>query len=718
MESGRLTDGGRLRWDDEHSSLFPPHFAPSAIDAAQASSLDRSITRAKQFLMNQQHAEGYWLGELEGDSILESEFLLLLAFLGEERTETARLVANHLLELQNADGGWSLYPGGPTEASSTVKAYLALKIVGHHPNESVMQRAKDAALNAGGVEAVNSFTRYYLAMLGIISYRKCPAVPPEMILLPDWFPVNIYKMSAWSRQIVMPLSIVWAKQPVRRLSDYCQIPELFAGDPRDLPLKTPSTDKIDQTNSPSFVPWSWFFRQTDRCLKTAEFLKFKPFRSLACRRVEEWMKERFAHSDGLGAIFPPIVWSIIAFKYLGYDDRSTEVSGAREELNKLMIREGETIRLQPCKSPVWDTALTTLALRTSGISGDARPVRSAVNWLLQKEVRQRGDWSRTRPDVEPSGWFFEFNNEFYPDADDTTMVLMALVESMPGEIEGDWLVEFLQSDTPQGRVDATILAGKSNNPQQAIRELALMEKTLEAIRRGVRWLIAMQGKDGGWGAFDADNDRKILTRVPFADHNAMIDPGTTDITARVLELVGQLGIDPRKDFVQKAITFVWSQQEDDGAWYGRWGVNYIYGTWQAVTGLIAVGIPSDDPRIRRAADWLKIHQNDDGGWGESPESYDDPMKRGEGPSTPSQTAWALLALMSAGETDSTAVFNGIEFLLQIQQKDGTWPESQFTGTGFPRVFYLKYHLYRVNFPLMAIGRYRDLKSTGTDADPS
>ncbi len=387
---------------------------------------------------------------------------------------------------------------------------------------------------------------------------------------------------------------------------------------------------------------------------------------------------------------------------------SPAVRAALHELEKLVIAEGDTDRLQPCKSPVWDTALAMIALRDAGVSGDHPALRKSVDWLLPKEVRHAGDWAVRNSGHEPSGWFFEFNNAFYPDIDDTVMVVMALNRCLPNH---RWSTDFLLDDWSPHESDqdvAALLAGKTHSPESAYVGIEAVRPVLSAVHRGTRWILAMQSRDGGWGAFDPNNNREIFTRVPFADHNAMIDPSTSDLTARMLELFADLNLTTDHPAVRRAIDFVWQKQEDDYCWYGRWGVNYIYGTWQSLVGLTAIGVPIHDPRIAKAADWLIQKQQAGGGWGESPRSYDDPSLRGQGPPTASQTAWALMGLMAAGEANSDAVGRGVEYLLSTQQDDGTWQEDWFTGTGFPRVFYLKYHLYRVYFPLMALARYARL----------
>jgi len=672
--------------------------------------LQPAIQRTRDYLLGQQHDDGHWRGELEGDTILESEYILLLAFLGQGGSDQARRAANTILEKQLDEGGWAIYPGGPLEISASVKAYFALKITGHDPESDSLQRARTAILETGGAERVNSFTRYYLALLGVISYDQCPAVPPELMLIPKWMPFHIYEMSAWSRTIVVPLSLLWAHRPVRQLPPEQGIRELFRASPEELAVGMETTQQIDQLKRPTWLNWGKTFRLIDRALKLAERLRLHPLRARAVRRAAEWMVERFENSDGLGGIFPPIVWSVVALKCLGYADDSPEVRTALGELEKLAIRDGQTLRLEPCKSPVWDTALTTIALREAGVPWNHPSLRRAVQWLLSKEVRRKGDWSLSHPELDASGWFFEYENEFYPDVDDTIMVLMALGRCLPdGEHHHTWTADFFLDNWSPHEADsdaAALVSACSESSQLALSDLETASPALTAIWRGARWVLAMQCRDGGWGAFDADNDRELFTRVPFADHNAMIDPATADITARVLEMFACLNVPRHHRAVQRAVDFLWREQEADRCWYGRWGVNYVYGTWQVLVGLTAIGIPHDEARIRQAACWLKATQQTCGGWGESPRTYDDPSLRGQGEVTASQTAWALLGLMAAGEVESESVRRGIKWLLESQKDDGTWDEESFTGTGFPRVFYLKYHMYRIYFPLMALARYQ------------
>lgn len=699
MSSGQLSFGHNRLGVSEHSEM-----AESGVETR----IQTAIHRTRDQLLSLQHPDGYWCAELQGDTILESEYILLLAFLGQGQSQRAKEASAYMLDHQGPHGGWSMFPGGPLEVSGSVKAYLALKITGHDPNADYMVRARDAILRAGGIEQVNSFTRYYLAMLNLIPYDLCPAVPPEMILLPLWAPFNIYEMSAWSRTIIIPLSLLWACQPKTALAPEFQINELYATPEKTLPRTIGGVNHEGKVAG--WINWSKFFQRVDGLLKLVERMGLKPLRQRSLKLCEQWILQRLEKSDGLGAIFPPIIWTIIGLRCLGYKDDSPVIQSQMAELEKLVIRDVDAngvakVRLQPCLSPVWDTAIATIALRDAGVSRHDPAIRNSLNWLLSKEVRQAGDWKLRNPDLEPGGWFFEFNNEFYPDVDDTCMVLIAFGRCLPEGLGREWTMELFDDRAAKAPDVPVVFSGRSATAERAIAEMEAAAPMVSALRRGVRWLKAMQSKDGGWGAFDADNTREVLTKVPFADHNAMIDPSTADITARVLESFAGLGIAPDSDIHKRALNFIWKDQQPDFCWYGRWGVNYIYGTWQVIVGLVANGISASDPRIRRAVDWLMNHQQDCGGWGETACSYDDPSLRGTGVPTASQTAWALLGLIAAGEANSSMAQRGVDYLLNTQQPDGTWHETQFTGTGFPRVFYLKYHYYSLYFPLMALSRY-------------
>jgi squalene-hopene/tetraprenyl-beta-curcumene cyclase len=645
-----------------------PGARPSAVrrDPAHASPLRRAVDRARDCLLDKQRPDGHWVGELQGDTILESEFVLLMAFLGREGEERTRKVAAYLLQQRLSDGGWTNYPGGPVDLSASVKAYFALKLTGHDPDAPHMRQAREAIRARGGAAECNSFTKFYLALLGQFPYGNCASVPPELVLLPRWFYVNLYAMSSWTRTIVVPLSIFSACKPVRALPPQLGISELF--------LQPPQTPLWPARPTAQRLSWTNFFLGVDWLYKKVEpFLG--PVRRRAVRRAADWMRQHFADSDGLGAIFPPMIYTVVALKCLGVADDAPEMRWALKQLDDLMIEEGGAIRLQPCVSPVWDTALSLNALADTGLSVDVPPLDEAAEWLLAREVRRRGDWSLSNPNLDAGGWFFEYNNAFYPDTDDTAMVLMALAKT-----------------------------GKAWAP--AARP---------AVERGLRWLLGMQNRDAGWAAFDRDINREVLTKVPFADHNAMLDPSCPDITARVLEALGYHGYRVGHPQVDRALVFLRKTQEKSGAWIGRWGVNYLYGTWQVLQGLQRIGFDTADPMVRRAVGWLNSVQQECGGWGETCGSYDDPSLAGQGTPTASQTAWALLALLAAGEADSDSVRAGVAYLQATQRADGGWHEEPFTGTGFPKVFYLKYHLYSLYFPLMALARYASASSPSAPA---
>ncbi|MFM8890877.1 MAG: prenyltransferase/squalene oxidase repeat-containing protein, partial [Planctomycetia bacterium] len=592
-----------------------------------------AVEATASWLLARQAADGHWRGPLEGDTILESEYILILAWAGRLSGDEIPGAARRILAEQLPDGGWAIHPGGPVDVSASVKAYLALKVTGHDPDSEPLTRARAAIERAGGPWAVNSFTRFYLALLGQVSYDACPAVPPEMVLLPDWFPINLNRVSAWSRTMIVPLSLIWAFKPVRRLPHAHGIGELFAG---PAAARGPVAAGGDGW-------WDRFFRGVDRLVKACDRIGIRPLRRRAVAACRRWMLDRFDGSDGLGAIFPPIVWSIVSLKAMGLEDDSPEVSECWRQLMRLVEREpGGMTRLEPCRSPVWDTAISLRslcdAIATPGVSRTGGPRRgvsgaaaghaarpsgmhatvppsmqsslsAAVDWLLDREIRGAGDWSHGARHVAASGWCFQYANRFYPDVDDTAMVLIALA---------------VWRDSPASR-DAP----------------ARCERVEAAIRRAVPWLEAMQSSDGGWGAFDRDNNLELLCKVPFADHNAMIDPSSPDLAGRVLEAFGRLGMRAGRPSVDRGIAYLRASQEADGRWFGRWGVNYVYGTWQAIEGLRAVGVPATDGMIVAAADWLARHQQSCGGWGETPESYADPTLAGRGTPTPSQSAWAV-----------------------------------------------------------------------------
>jgi squalene-hopene/tetraprenyl-beta-curcumene cyclase len=620
--------------------------------------LTEPIGRAQDWLLRRQNAEGWWRGELEADATLESYFILLRAFLGPLDDPRIAGYAITLRAKMLDGGGFAQYPGGPPDVSISCLAYLALKVAGVPDEDAGMQRTREAIIDMGGVERSNSYTKYHLAMFGQYPWQEVPAIPPEMILLPSWGPFSVYDMSSWSRTIFVPLSIIYAAKPVRELPARCQLDENLRGAP------------LPRVGRPGLRD---FFLVTDALLKGAERIPFSGLRRRAVARALRWIEARLDGADGLGAILPAMTSTVIALCSAGYPMSHPRVAESLRHLSDLEIRDQATgaIRVQPCLSPVWDTCLAVSALGQSGLPPQHPAMQNAGRWLVERQCRKPGDWA-LRSHARPGGWCFEHRNEAYPDVDDTCMALMAL-----------------------GFVKLT------DEPARH-----------EAMDRGLDWMLAMQNRDGGWASFDRGNDKRWLTAIPFADHNAMIDPSTADITGRVLESLNRLGMIERLDAaVRRAVDFLKRDQELDGAWSGRWGVNYIYGTWQAIVGLRRAGEPASAPCLRRAAAWLVGRQRPDGGWGESIASYDDVAARGHGESTPSQTAWALMGLRAAGQGNSRAARRGLDFLLGSQTAEGTWIQRAWTGTGFPRVFYLNYHLYPHYFPLMALGQYADADET-------
>ncbi len=633
-----------------------PSRSEGALPSLQQSVLT-ALEAGRDHLFSIQKQDGHWVGELQGDSILESEYALLLHFMGWLDEERLRKLSNYLRGIQREEGGWSMYPGGPVEVSGSVKAYVVLKLAGLEADHPEMRKAREAILSHGGMTACNTFTKIFLSIFGLYDWDGCPVVPPELILFPRWFYFNLYEVSSWTRVIIVPLAIVCAQRP--RCPMPIHIDELFIGGRHGSHLRL--------RRSREAVSWRNFFLVCDRIMHFCEGAGLTPLRKKALKRCEAWMVERFEKSGGLGAIFPSIVNSLMAMRLLGYPDDDPRVQGQLKELRAFEIEEGDTLRVQPCVSPVWDTALCSTALSAAGTAPDDPRLVKAGKWLMDRRVRKPGDWSVKRPKAPVAAWYFEYENEFYPDVDDTSAVLMAL--------------------------DGIRLPDSADHEKQTVS------------REALDWVWAMQGRDGGWASFDVDNDRMIFAHIPFADHNAMLDPSTADITARVLEMYSRYGVDTSDPRVQRSLAFLRQEQEPDGAWYGRWGVNYIYGTWQVIKGLSCIGEEMSQPYVQKGTTWLRSVQNENGGWGESCVTYDDPSLRGKGPSTASQTSWALMGLMAAGDLHSESVQRGLDYLLRTQQADGSWNEEQFTGTGFPRVFYLKYHLYCKYFPVFALGMY-------------
>ncbi len=637
-----------------------------ASDLVSLDSVRTAIRSAQDFLLDRQEPDGYWVAELEGDTILESEYILLLQFLGRKEPQKFRKLANYIKTKQHSDGYWPIYNGGPPDVSASVKAYFACKLAGYTGNEPFMRRARRSILAQGGVTHCNTFTKLYLSMFGQYDWHGVPTIPPEAILMPKWFYFNIYNMSSWSRAILVPLAVMNASRPHRPIPNHAHIDELFVGG-RDRKRMRLEWDK-------KAITWKNVFLIFDRLLKMYDASPVKPFRKKALNRSLAWLLDREENSGGLGAIFPAMTHAIMAYKCMGLPDNHPAISKELAELAAFEMEDGETLRLQPCVSPVWDTALVVNSLVDSGYPADTEAMQKAAEWMLSKQTTRKGDWSVKCPDTEPGGWYFEMENEFYPDVDDTVMVLMALYKTYcPGGEH--W------SEAP--------------------------EHAREAMRKGIDWVFAMQNEDGGWASFDKNNNKTLFQYVPYADHNAMLDPSSADITARTLEMCSFYSIGPSDPRVRRALDYIYREQEEDGSWFGRWGVNYIYGTWQTLRGLARIGEDMQSERIQRAVKWLHAVQNEDGGWGETAASYDPGHPKATGPSTPSQTAWALMGLFNAGDVSSSAVQRGLDYLINGQDSEGTWEEEWFTGTGFPRVFYLRYHYYRHYFPLWALAQYHE-----------
>jgi squalene-hopene/tetraprenyl-beta-curcumene cyclase len=627
----------------------PRTVAPSSLVQPPASAERRqTLTRARKRLLSLQQAPGCWRGELETNVTMDAEDLLLREFLGVRGEPETRLAANWIRSQQRKDGSWSNFHGGDGDLSTTVEAYVALRLAGDSPDAPHLRGARAFILDHGGVERARVFTHIWLALFGLWRWTDLPALPPELVLLPSWMPFNVYDFACWARQTVVPLSVLMARRPWRSL-DF-DIDELRTGSGA---LRPP----VGLRTSPGRLAL------LDRAARLYGRVPLRFLRRAALRRAERWIIARQEADGSWGGIQPPWVYSLMALHVLGYPNEHPVMRAGLEGLERFMVYEGDVRRLEACQSPVWDTALAVIALSDAGTAADDPSLVRAADWLLGEQVRVRGDWAARRPQVPPGGWAFEFANDNYPDLDDTAEVVLALRQVLHPDPD---------------RVES-------------------------AIERGVTWALGMQSEDGGWASFDADNTRQTLRELPFCDFGEVIDPPSADVTAHVIEMLARegCGSDPA---VAAGVRWLSDAQEPDGSWFGRWGVNHIYGTSAALLALEASSVGRDDPRVRKAVRWLERHQNADGGWGEDPRSYEDAGWIGRGRSTASQTAWALLGLHSAGDR-SGAAGRGLDWLARNQLPDGSWDEPEFTGTGFPGDFYINYHLYRLVFPLMALGRW-------------
>jgi squalene-hopene/tetraprenyl-beta-curcumene cyclase len=643
--------------------------------SVERAAVDLVVERSQGWFAREQFAEGYWWAELESNATMDAEYLLLTWFLGARDEERWRGVAQDIRNYQRADGSWAMYHGAPGDLSTTIECYFALKLAGDAADSPHLRAAREFILARGGIAAARTFTRIWLSLFGQWSWAELPAMPLELMLLPAPLPMSIYRFSSWARGTIVPLLVLMDGKPVRAIPDSARLDELqVAGAAGPAPR-----DALDR-----------FFYAVDAALRLYDRSPVHPFRGRARKAAEEWIVAHQEADGSWGGIQPPWVYSLMALHALGYDlDHPVMKKGLDGMHDRWMIRRGDgSLRVQACLSPVWDTGLALLAMLESGADASSPAMQQSCRWLLNEEIRVPGDWCVQVKGVEPSGWAFEFENDLYPDVDDSAVVLLAL--------------------------------HKAGAADEATRD------------RAVRWMLAMQSRNGGWAAFDKDNTSRLPALLPFCDFGEVIDPPSADVTAHTVEMLGALGFDRRSSHVRRALRYLYDQQEKEGSWFGRWGVNHIYGTGAVLPALAAVGEDMDSLAVRRAVRWLEERQNRDGGWGETCASYVVPSARGRGESTASQTAWALLALVAAGRSGSEPAHRGARWLIERQRPDGAWDEEAFTGCGFPgygigeekgaRVregaelsagFMIRYHLYRNCFPLLALGRYRTANERGS-----
>jgi squalene-hopene/tetraprenyl-beta-curcumene cyclase len=637
-----------------------------------SNALETSIGSATRALLDCQQADGHWVFELEADGTIPSEYVLLRHYLGEPVDAVLEAkIAKYLRRTQGAHGGWALVHDGAFDMSASVKAYFALKIIGESVDAPHMARAREAILSRGGGIHSNVFTRFMLAMFGVMTWKSVPVLPVEIMLLPMWSPFHINKISYWARTTMVPLMVLAALKPRARNPLGVGIDELFPEDPRSIGMtaKAPHQSRA----------WFVLFRALDAVLRVVEPMFPRKLRQRAIDAALSFIEERLNGEDGMGAIYPPMANLVMMYDALGKDENYPPRAVTRKAIDRLLVIREEEAYCQPCVSPVWDTALTCHAMTEAGSDAAISSVKKGLDWLLPKQVLDlKGDWAVKRPDVRPGGWAFQYNNAYYPDLDDTAVVVMSM--------------DRIRRETGGNEYDA-------------------------AIARGREWIEGMQSRDGGWAAFDVNNLEYYLNNIPFSDHGALLDPPTEDVTGRCISMLAQLGETVENSrMVAAGVEYLRRTQLPDGSWYGRWGMNFIYGTWSVLCALNAVGVSHQDPMIRKAADWLLSVQNDDGGWGEDAVSYRlDYGGLERAPTTASQTAWALLGLMAAGEIANPVVARGVECLMATQSEKGTWDEQRYTATGFPRVFYLRYHGYPRFFPLWALARYRNLRGTNSRA---
>ena len=653
--------------------------------ATDLARIDDAVTRARAALLAHRREDGHFVFPLEADATIPAEFVLLTHFLDRADLGLETGIGVYLRGIQAEHGGWPLFHDGAFDLSASVKAYFALKMIGDSPDAPHMRRAREAILAAGGAERSNVFTRAQLALYGEVPWRGVPVMPVEIMLLPRWFPFHLDKVSYWSRTVIVPLLVLMALKPRARNPRGVRVQELFV---------TPPEQVRDWIRGPYRSRWGVAFRYIDQVLRPLEQLFPRAIRQRAIDKAAAFVTERLNGEDGLGGIYPAMANAAMMFDTLGVAPEDPRAAITWQALKKLVVREPDRAWVQPCLSPVWDTALAGHALaeaaKGSPDAGAGEPVASANAWLRGCEIREvAGDWARARPATPVGGWAFQYRNDHYPDVDDTAVVGMLLDRERRAEFGDERRAEF----GDERRASPGDVAESANT---------------EAIERARAWIRGMQCRGGGWGAFDADNDHMVLNHIPFADHGALLDPPTADVTARCVSFLAQNGNPDDADVIARALAWLRAEQEADGSWFGRWGTNYLYGTWSVLCAFNAAGVPADDDAVRRAIAFLRETQREDGGWGEDNESYAGVSRGRYHRSNPSQTAWALLGLMAAGEAESEAVARGIEFLARSQRPDGTWEEAPYTAVGFPRVFYLRYHGYKLYFPLLALARYRNL----------